>query len=187
MPTDREIGEPASSDADDAQGRAAALFTALYADLCRLARRERRRGGASDVVGTSTVVHEAWIDMNRRPSLSFEGPGQFLAYASRTMRGLVIDRVRARHAQKRGGGFSITSLDTHNAEQVEQPELLQNIGDALEELSVLEPELARVVDLKFFCGFTFAEIATMQDVSERTVQRQWEKARMLLYRVLGDG
>jgi RNA polymerase sigma factor (TIGR02999 family) len=139
------------------------------------------------VVGTGTVVHEAWLDMSRRPSLSFESSGQFLAYAARTMRGLVIDRMRARHAQKRGGGLIITSLDTNNVEQIEQPEMLESIGEALEELSTLEPELARVVDLKFFCGFTLGEVATMQGVSERTVQRQWEKARLLLYRALGEG
>jgi len=184
MPTDSDIGSTTPSGAGDDPSRAAALFTALYADLCRLARREVRRNGANDMVGTSTLVHEAWLDMNRRPSLSFDEPGQFLAYAARTMRGLVIDRVRARHAQKRGGGLIITSLDTNNAEQIEQPELLESIGDALEELSALEPELARVVDLKFFCGFTLAEVATMQGVSERTVQRQWEKARLLLYRAL---
>jgi RNA polymerase sigma factor (TIGR02999 family) len=182
--TDSDPGASPPAGRDGDQVRAAALFTTLYADLCRLARREVRRNGAND---TSTVVHEAWLDMSRRPSLSFEGPGQFLAYAARTMRGLVIDRMRARHAQKRGGGLIITSLDTNNAEQVEQPEMLESIGEALEELSALEPELARVVDLKFFCGFTLGEVATMQGVSERTVQRQWERARILLYRALGAG
>ncbi len=163
-----------------------ALFTTLYADLCRLARREVRRNGAQEILSTSTLVHEAWIDISRRPSLAFEGNGRFLAYAARTMRGLVIDRIRAKHSQKRGGGLVITSLDTHNADQVIQPEFLQGITEALDELSNLEPELAHVVDLKFFCGFTLAEVATMQGVSERTVQRQWEKARLLLYRALNE-
>jgi RNA polymerase sigma factor (TIGR02999 family) len=162
----------------------AELFESLYADLCRLARREVRRVGAAGMVGTETLVHEAWLDVEGRRSLVFTEPRQFLAYASRTMRGLVIDRVRARHAHKRGGDVSITSLDTHNAEQVAQPEALERIGDALEELSALEPELAHVVDLKFFCGFSLGEVATMQGVSERTVQRQWEKARALLMRAL---
>jgi DNA-directed RNA polymerase specialized sigma24 family protein len=94
--------------------------------------------------------------------------------------------VRARHAQKRGGGFIITSLDTQNADQTAQPELLQHIGEALDELAAIEPELARVVDLKFFCGFTMAEVAQLQGSSERTVQRQWEKARALLYRALNS-
>ncbi len=160
------------------------LFTTLYADLCRMARREVRRNGAHDLLGTSTLVHEAWLDIERRPSLAFSQPGQFLAYAARTMRGLVIDRVRARHSQKRGGGLVITALDTHNAEQVEQPEFLENISEALDELAALDPELAQVVDLKFFCGFSLSEIARMRNVSERTVQRHWEKARMMLFRAL---
>lgn len=174
------------SAADLSRSDADALFTTLYADLCRLARREVRRNGAQEILSTSTLVHEAWLDISRRPSLSFEGSGRFLAYAARTMRGLVIDRIRARHSQKRGGGVVITSLDTHNADQVIQPEFLQGIAEALDELSNLEPELAHVVDLKFFCGFTLAEVATMQGVSERTVQRQWEKARLLLYRALNE-
>ena len=161
-----------------------ALFTSLYKDLLRLARREVRRNGAYDVLGTGTLVHETWLDISKRPALDFDEPGRFLAYAARTMRGLVIDRVRSRHAQKRGGGLVITSLDTLNADQVMQPETLQGIGEALEELEAVDPDLAQVVDLKFFCGFTLAEVACMKGVSERTVQRQWEKARMLLHRAL---
>jgi len=162
------------------------LFTTLYADLCRLARNEVRRHGADGMLGARTLVHEAWLDIRRRPSLAFEESGRFLAYAARTMRGLVIDRVRARYAQKRGGGMVITSLETDTAEHVEEPQLLQRIGDALDELATLEPELARVVELKFFCGFTLADVARMHGVSERTVQRQWQKARLLLFRGLTD-
>ena len=185
MPTTSPPAEPAAAPSlDEASERAAALFTALYKDLRRLARREVRRNGAYDFVGTGTLVHEAWLDISRRPTLAFDEPGRFLAYAARTMRGLVIDRVRARYAQKRGGGFVITSLDTHNADQIVQPEILENISEVLDELASVEPALAHVVDLKFFCGFTLAEVATMQGVSERTVQRQWEKARLLLHRAL---
>jgi RNA polymerase sigma factor (TIGR02999 family) len=161
-----------------------ALFSTLYAELCRLARREVRRNG--EMLSTRTV-HEAWLVIRRRPSLSFESKGRFLAYAARTMRSLVIDRVRTRHAQKRGGGLVITSLDTHNAEQAAGPEFLQTLGDALDELARVEPELAHVVDLKFFCGFSLAEIGTLLGVSERTAQRQWQKARLLLYQALGPG
>ena len=170
--------------APEPRDAAAQLFTTLYDDLRRLARREARRGGAADYVSTGTLVHEAWLQIRARDALSFEDPARFLAYAARAMRGLVIDRVRARHAQKRGGAFVITSLDTEHAEQVANPEALQEIGDALDELAKLEPELAEVVDLKFFCGLTLADIASMKGVSERTVQRQWDKARMLLHRTL---
>lgn len=173
--------------ANDDGAQVGALFNTLYADLCRLARREVRRNGAHDLLGTRTVVHEAWLDLRQSPSLEFPTPRHFLGYAARAMRGLVIDRVRGRQTQKRGGGLSITSLDTDHAEQVAQPEFLRQVGDALDELARVEPALAQVVDLKFFCGFTLAEVAVMQGVSERTVQRQWEKARLVLYRALGSG
>jgi RNA polymerase sigma factor (TIGR02999 family) len=150
-----------------------------------MARREVWKNGARDFLGTGTLVHEVWLDFNRSDSLKFDEPGRFLAYASRMMRGLVIDRVRARQTQKRGGAVEITALNTQNADQIEQPEVLEDISEALDELAVEEPELARVVDLKFFCGFTLSEIANMQGVSERTVQRQWEKARVLLMHALG--
>ncbi len=166
-------------------GHADALFESLYDDLRRLARREVWRNGARDFVGTRTLVHEAWLEISRRHALAFDEPGKFLAYATQTMRGLVIDRVRAHHAQKRGGGLDITALDTHAAEQAMQPDQLDHVSEAIDALAATEPQLAQVVDLKFFCGFTLAEIARMLDVSERTVQRQWEKARLMLHDALG--
>ena len=104
----------------------------------------------------------------------------------RAMRTLIIDHVRERGAQKRGGGLDITSLDTQTAQDLAEP-VLSDVGIALDDLAALEPELAQIVDLKFFCGFSVAEIAAMQGVSERTVQRQWEKARTLLFRALAAG
>jgi len=165
----------------DCKAQAEILFTSLYKDLRRLARREVRRNGAHDMLSTGTLVHEAWIDISQRPALDFNEPGRFLAYAARTMRGLVIDRVRARFAQKRGGDLVITSLDTLSEDQAMQPESLEGIAEALDELETVDADLAQVVDLKFFCGFTFAEVAQMKGISERTVQRQWEKARILLH------
>jgi RNA polymerase sigma factor (TIGR02999 family) len=181
---DFDVALPMSPSLPDARERMEALFTSLYKDLRRLAHREVRRNGAYDMLGTGTLVHEAWLDISRRPALDLAEPGRFLAYAARTMRGLVIDRFRARHSQKRGGGLVMTSLDTHNADQVMQPETLEGMAEALEELALVDPDLAQVVDLKFFCGFTLAEVARMQGVSERTAQRQWEKARLLLHRAL---
>ena len=133
----------------DGAANADALFAAVYEDLCRLARHEVWRGDARDHLSTGTLVHEAWLDMSRSPNLTFDKPAQFLAYLARMMRGLVIDRVRARTAKKRGGDFEITSLDTHTADQVEQPEVLESVGDALDRLAELEPGLAQVVELKF--------------------------------------
>ena len=161
------------------------LFATLYSELHRLARREAARYGRGAVLGATTLLHEAYLEMSQREGLVFPDRARFLSYAGRAMRRLIIDRVRARNAQKRGGGIDIISLDTQTADACEPPELLHDIGDALDELAALQPELATVVDLKFFCGFTMAEIAGLHGVSERTVRRQWEKARVLLFRALG--
>lgn len=170
---------PAASPSD-------ALFASLYEELHRLARREAARAGPGAAVSATTLLHEAYLDMAQRDALAFPDRGRFLAYAARAMRNVVIDRARAGSAQKRGGGFDFTSIDTQAAENIAEPEMLSEIGAALDELAELEPELANVVDLKFFCGFAVAEIAAMQGVSERTVQRKWEKARLLLFRSLGN-
>ncbi len=157
------------------------LFTTLYRQLHGMARREAARLGPFSGLGATTLLHEAYLDMSRRDALAFPTEAHFMAYAARAMRGLVIDRVRERQAQKRGGGLDITSLDTQHAEQCAQPELLSDIGECLDDLAHLEPALAQVVDLKFFCGLTVPEIAALLGTSERTVQRQWEKARLLLH------
>lgn len=170
---------PASSASD-------ALFATLYGELHRLARREAARAGPGAAVSATTLLHEAYLDMAQRNALEFPDRSRFLAYAARAMRTVVIDRARAGSAQKRGGGLDITSLDTQTAEAVAEPALLSDIGAALDELAEVEPELANIVDLKFFCGFAVAEIAAMHGVSERTVQRQWEKARLLLFRALAE-
>jgi len=102
------------------------------------------------------------------------------------MRGLIIDYARNRHAQKRGGGFEITTLDTDIADKVADPVQLTRVGDAIDALEQVDAALAQLVDLKFFCGFSFAEIAALRGVSERTVQRDWEKARIYLHRALRD-
>jgi RNA polymerase sigma factor (TIGR02999 family) len=162
------------------------LFARLYDELHRIARREVARSGSDGAASPTTLLHEAYLDMAGRDSLAFADHRCFLAYASRAMRARVIDQVRARGAVKRGGDVHITSLDTQVAEDVAEPQQLSDIGAALDDLATLEPELATIVDLKFFCGFGMAEIAALQGVSERTAQRRWEKARLLLYRALGD-
>lgn len=191
MPVARKSSLPPQIAADrapvSATGLADALFTSLYQELHRLARREAARAGPGAVLSATTIIHEVYIDMSQRDSLAFPDRARFLAYAARAMRAVVIDRARANGAQKRGGGLDITSLDTETAQSVAEPGVLADIGAALDELAALEPALANVVDLKFFCGFSVAEIAALHGVSERTVQRQWEKARLLLYRALGSG
>jgi RNA polymerase sigma factor (TIGR02999 family) len=137
-------------------------------------------------MGATTLLHEAFINMSERDATAFPDRARFMAYAARAMRGLIIDHARSRHAQKRGGQFQITALDTNISNEVADQIDLPQVGDALDELARLEPDLAHVVDLKFFCGFSFAEIAAIRGVSERTVQRDWEKARIYLHRSLRE-
>ena len=161
-----------------------ALFTALYAELLRLAKRELGRQGPAVTVSATPLLHEAYLDIVERSDTSFPDRTRFMAYAARVMRGLIIDHARARRAVKRGGQFEITRLEMAREEQLVDDKELSRVSEALDQLSQTDHSLAEIIDLKFFCGFSFAEIAALQGVSERTVQRKWEKARIYLYRSL---
>jgi RNA polymerase sigma factor (TIGR02999 family) len=176
--------QPLSPPVGDAQaetprGAQEKLFASLYADLRRIADRELRRHPGSSVSPT-TLVHEAYVNVAGR-EVNFEDPTRFLGYVARAMRGLLIDFIRQRYALKRGAEFEITHLTTHNGGKMPDSTLLTRLSEALDALAKMDPRLAEVVDLRYFCGFSFAEIATMRGASERTVQRDWEKARLLLY------
>jgi RNA polymerase sigma factor (TIGR02999 family) len=176
----------ASTDAGD-RSAADALFSALYAELHALARRQLVGSGPGVTLGPTTLLHEAYLSMSHREGSVFPDRARFIGYAARVMRGLIVDHARARAARKRGGGFRITTLNEESDRPAEaDDEEILRVGAALEELGAVEPPLADVVDLKFFCGFSFAEIAAMKGVSERTVQRQWEKARIYLRRRIRD-
>jgi len=169
-----ERGDTSASDA---------LFSALYSELHRLAKRELARQGLPTTLGATTLLHQAYIEISGKQGVSFPDRARFMGYAARVMRGLIIDYARSRSAQKRGGNFEITSLGDQAPDAVDERELTR-ISDALDELAKVEPVAAEIVDLKFFCGFTFAEIGAMKQISERTAQREWEKARIYLHRVL---
>jgi len=176
------------ADAADRQA-ADALFAILYDELHRLAEHSLRRAGASLTLGTTTLLHEAYLNIAGRENVAFAERSRFLAYASRAMRGLVIDYTRSRRALKRGHQFEITLADDNEplpAEAMDKAAELERLGDALDELAQVVPALAELVDLHFFCGFSFGEIAALRQVSERTVQRDWRKARLLLHDALLD-
>lgn len=167
-------------EAERLEGRSSAeLFAALYRELHRLAQVQLRRSGVT--LGATTLLHEAYLELSSREA-SFPDRARFFAYAARAMRGLIVDHARARRALKRGGVFHLTGFDTR-AEECPVGDL-SSLRDALDALDVAEPKLAELVDLKFFCGFSLREIAAMREVSERTVQRDWSKARLFLHHVL---
>jgi RNA polymerase sigma factor (TIGR02999 family) len=159
------------------------LFDVLYSELHRLARRELNRQGPIAGLGVTTLLHEAYLTISGREGTVFVDHARFMGYAARVMRGLIIDDVRRRKSQKRGGLFHLTTLNTH-ADMAADPQTLEQIGDALDELAKVEPALAEIIELKFFCGFSFAEIAAMRGVSERTIQRSWEKGRLYLHHAI---
>jgi RNA polymerase sigma factor (TIGR02999 family) len=160
------------------------LFAALYTDLRDLAERQLRCNGGAPLSPT-TLLHEAYLGMSRGDAV-FPDRNRFLGYAARVMRGLIIDFVRERRALKRGAGFHITQLPTEGGEAEPDDVGLTRLSEALDELALREPRLAEVVDLKYFCGYTFEEIAAQRGSAARTVQRDWEKARLILFEQLRE-
>ena len=183
---DAPIGELIrTADGGDPEA-ASALFAALYRELHAIAERQLHRGGADLTLGTTTLLHETYLNLAAREGVHFADRGRFLAYAARAMRGLMIDYARRRRAKKRGGEYHITSsgVDLAGSDGAESAEDMERLGVALDTLAGVNPALAQLVDLHFFCGFSFAELAELRGVSERTVQRDWRKARLLLHHAL---
>jgi len=160
------------------------LFASLYQELRQLAERQLRRS-AGAALSPTTLLHETYLDLSERDAV-FPDRAHFMGYAARAMRGLIIDFARQRRALKRGGEFHITQLNTQIPDHPADEHELARLSEALDELAGRDARLAEVVDLKYFCGFSFADIAAMQGTCERTVQRDWEKARLFLYRELRD-
>jgi RNA polymerase sigma factor (TIGR02999 family) len=170
----------------DAKGR---LFTALYAELRRLAERQLR-GSSGVAISPTTLLHETYLNLARGQA-AFPDRDRFLCYAAHAMRSVIIDFARSRGAQRRGGQFHITHLDTSVDEHPNPADCdgpaLEALAAALEDLAVHDRRLAEVVDLKYFGGLSLVEIAALRGVSDRTIQRDWDKARLFLqYRLESD-
>ena len=159
-------------------------FAALYGDLRQLAERQLRRSAGAPISPT-TLLHEAYLDMSGKDAV-FPDRERFIGYAARVMRGLIIDLVRERRALKRGSAFHITQLPTELGSPDGDEAALSRLSDALDELATHDARLAEVVDLKYFCGYTFEDIAAQRGTSKKTVQRDWEKARVILFRQLTE-
>jgi RNA polymerase sigma factor (TIGR02999 family) len=163
-----------------------ALFPLLYNELRRLARSRLAAGGRHTLLDTSSLVHEAYLRMQRDGGVALNDREHFLAYAATTMRSVVIDFVRRRNADRRGGGVEHVTLDTRAAEELgaSDDEILA-VHDALETLAKVDPRLVSVVEMRYFAGLSDAEIAAALGLSDRTVRRDWDRARLLLAEMLG--
>jgi RNA polymerase sigma factor (TIGR02999 family) len=163
-------GDPAARDA---------LFSAAYADLHGLAQARLRHGGRSTLLDTTGLVHESYLRFARAGELRAEDRRAFFAYASQVMRSVILNGVRERQAQKRCAPEEapeyLAAADVLSSEQT-----ILEVHEALTRLEQADPRLAQVAEMRYFGGYSEAEIAETLQVTERTVQRDWEKARLLL-------
>ena len=160
------------------------LMPAVYDELRSIARRQLagREGGGT--LSTTGLVHEAYLKLVDQSRIAWRDRAHFFALASVAMRHVLVDRARARQALKREGALQRVTLDSEVIAVPDQPEAMLQLSDAIERLAKVEPRMARVVDCRFFGGMGDEEIAEALDVTIRTVQRDWTKARMLLRRAL---
>jgi RNA polymerase sigma factor (TIGR02999 family) len=162
----------------EAAGKA---FSLLYDDLRRLARSRLRQHQTMTLLDTTSLVHESYLKLVGQQALPIEDRQHFFAYAARVMRSVIVDFARARLAERRGGGAEHVVLDTALGDGMVAPETdVLRVHEALEVLAQVEPRLASMVEMRYFAGMTEAEVAEAMGLSERTVRRDWEKARLLL-------
>ena len=163
-----------------------ALWQAAYSELKKVARARLRGSGPHTVLDTTALVNESYLKLAKLGRLKVESRGKFFAYASRVMRSVIVDLVRERQAERRGGGVAPVTLDTaaiDSSRAVLAAEPLR-VDEALLELEKVEPRLARVVEMRYFAGLSEIEIAAALDVTDRTVRRDWQKAKLLLHTML---
>jgi len=162
------------------------LMPIVYEQLRLIARRQlavRERGGT---LSTTGLVHEAYLKLVDQSRVAWGDRSHFFALASVAMRHVLVDRAKARLAQKREGALRRVTLDSEEVPGDDQPQAVLDLNEAVDRLAAVEPRLARVVECRFFGGLSEEETAEALGVTTRTVQRDWAKARMLLRRALSS-
>ena len=160
------------------------LVPQVYEDLRAIARRQLAIRAGGGTLSTTGLVHEAYLKLVAQAGLTWNDRGHFVALAALAMRHVLVDRAKARFTLKRGGERRQITLDDELVPAIDQPEILLQLSEAIDELAAVEPRLAQVVDCRFFGGMSEEEIAEALGVTTRTVQRDCAKARMLLRRAL---
>jgi len=165
------------------------LFDATYDDLCRAARIRLNRVGRGPFLDTAALVHESFLRFVNSGQVGFEDRQHFMKYASRVMRSVIVDLVRNNLAERRGAGAAHVPFDTGLNESLSDDaggQEIMRVHEGLEELGALNPRMAQIVEMRYFGGMTEREIADALDLGERTVRREWEKARLLLANALRE-
>jgi len=157
------------------------VVSMLYGELHRMARSRLRHSGDMTLLDTTSLVHESYLRIQQAGKPDFADRKHFLAYAAKAMRAIVIDIARARQADRRGGQALHVTLNTEIGDSVavQEDEILR-VHEALDELADVDERLGKVVEMRYFGGLSEAEIAECLGVTERTVQRDWQKARLFL-------
>jgi RNA polymerase sigma factor (TIGR02999 family) len=172
--------------APPAAERGAQLMPELYAELRRLARSRLASGGRNVLLDTTVLVHESFLRLHGAGRVGMDDRDHFMAYAASAMRSVVIDYLRRRTSEKRGGDVEHVTLDTALGEVLgARDDEILDVHEALEALAKIDARLVRVVEMRYFAGLTDAEIGRALDVSDRTVRRDWDRARLLLSELLG--
>jgi len=165
------------------------VFEALYPDLRRIAHARLRVQGGVAHLDTTALVHESFLRLVSVAELALADRKHFFTYAAKAMRNIIIDFAREHLADRRGGGAVALQLDTQVAHEIDTADgesTLIAINDALLALESVDPALSQVVEMRYFAGYSEPEVAEMLGISERTVRRQWDKARMFLLETLKD-
>lgn len=157
-----------------------ALTSTLYEQLRKIAHRERGRAGRPETLQTTALINESYLKL--RDHADFENRAHFLATAATAMRHVLVDAARARLSQKRGSGQGAASLDDVVEAATAEDRDVVMISDALEGLERLDPGLARIVECRFFAGYSEEETGRVLGISDRTVRRHWVQAKAWLYR-----
>lgn len=182
--TDAEITALLAQARDGRREALDAVFARLYPALRQAAQARLARGERT--LTPTVVVHEAWLRLSRNPALSLADRGHFMAVAARAMRAVVVDHLRAAGADKRGGLAPTVTLGAALSEAAgDGPDLLA-LDEALSALEAIDPAQRELVELHFFAGLEFQEIAAQRGVDERTVRRHWQRARAFLLAQLAD-
>ncbi len=157
------------------------LFALLYDDIHRMARARLAENGPITMLDTTSLAHEAYLRLQGAGRIDLDCRGRFMAYVSQVLRSVIVDFARKRSAERRGGGKGNLTLNTEIADSVgNRDEDIIRINDALTELDKVDPRLRQVVEMRYFAGLTEQEIAEALELNERTVRRDWERARLLL-------
>ncbi|MEK8033868.1 ECF-type sigma factor [Ideonella sp. DXS29W] len=161
------------------------LWAETFSELKKLAHARLHAAGAMTQLNTTALVHESYLKLSDRAGrLTFPSRNHFFAYASRVMRSVIVDLVRERAADRRGGDLQRVTLDTAAGDALVAADEPLQLDEALRSLEQVEPRLARVVEMRYYAGMTDAEIAEVLGLTDRTVRRDWDKARGILRTML---